>query len=111
MNERRYVRNLTLSFSAKRRNKWICALKTALAEVKIFGPTGDPNPAPSVTRYTQVPWDTVLYEDRKAAAEKEAEKGTGVPRSPLAGGSGWKLRDKNAEIRVYNSLVDRSSLF
>lgn len=88
-----------MSFPAKRRNKWICALKAALAEVKIYGPTGDPNPPPSVTRYTQVPWDTVLYEERKAAAEKEAEKGIGAPRSPLAGGSGWQLRDKNAEIR------------
>lgn len=97
---------LTLTFvlsPAKRRNKWICALKQALAEVMVYGPTGDPNPPPAVTRYTQVPWDTVLYEDQKGAAEKGAEKDTGAPRSPLAGS--WALRDKNAVIRMCISFL------
>ncbi|KDQ21736.1 hypothetical protein BOTBODRAFT_212160 [Botryobasidium botryosum FD-172 SS1] len=31
--------------TARRRNKWVCALKATLAELKIFGPGGDPDKA------------------------------------------------------------------
>ena len=44
---------------AKRRNRWICALKTALAEVKIYGPKGNPHALPPITRIVNVPWDQV----------------------------------------------------
>jgi hypothetical protein len=37
----------------------MCALKTALAEVKIYGPNGDPDAQPKVSRYTKVPWSIV----------------------------------------------------
>lgn len=47
------------AIKAKRRNKWICALKTALEEVKIYGPSGDPDAPPAVSRYTEVPWSIV----------------------------------------------------
>jgi len=43
------------SYLAKRRNKWICALKTALGELKVYGPKGNPDTGPSTTRYTKVP--------------------------------------------------------
>ncbi|ORY33717.1 Mechanosensitive ion channel-domain-containing protein [Naematelia encephala] len=46
----------------QRRNKWICALKMTLADLKIWGPggAGDPAPAPpDPTRYTMVPWEEV----------------------------------------------------
>ena len=82
--------------TAKRRNKWICALKQALAEVKIYGPSGDPSPPPAVTRYTQVPWETVLYEERKAEQEKELAKAQ--PHTAPTGS--WDLRDKNAAIFI-----------
>ncbi|TFY54037.1 hypothetical protein EVG20_g9871 [Dentipellis fragilis] len=55
---------------AKRRNKWVCALKTALAEVKIFGPEGNPDAVPAPTRYTLVPWEQVEEEERRAAFNK-----------------------------------------
>ncbi|KAA1474278.1 hypothetical protein DENSPDRAFT_840858 [Dentipellis sp. KUC8613] len=55
---------------AKRRNKWVCALKTALAEVKIFGPEGDPDAVPAPTRYTLVPWEQVEADERRAAFNK-----------------------------------------
>lgn len=42
-----------------RRNKWICALKTYLAEVKIYGPKGDPDKIPDTGRYTIIPWEEV----------------------------------------------------
>ncbi|RXW21641.1 hypothetical protein EST38_g4203 [Candolleomyces aberdarensis] len=84
------------SLKSKRRNKWICALKQALAEVNIYGPTGNPNPPPAVTRYTQVPWETVIWAEQKAAEEKAREQ-LQHPQPPHHIG-GWDLRDKDASI-------------
>jgi hypothetical protein len=88
---------------AKRRNKWICALKTVLSEVKIYGPGGNPDPPPSTTRYTKVPWETVQAADRQAAGQA-----THTPELPVPIG-GWQLTDKNAVIRklTTTSLVLR----
>jgi len=78
---------------AKRRNKWICALKAALADVKIFGPKGNPKAVAAPDRYTLVPWDEVQANERDAlqvdSAESDAHK---MP------AGGWKLSDKNAPI-------------
>jgi hypothetical protein len=44
------------ALKVQRRNKWICALKMTLAELKIWGPAGagDPAPAPpDPTKYTR----------------------------------------------------------
>jgi len=75
---------------AKRRNKWICALKTALADVKIFGPTGDPKAKPATTPYTIVPWEKFQEDELKAAQEGQAKTGAPV--------GGWRLSDRNAVI-------------
>jgi hypothetical protein len=75
---------------AKRRNKWICALKTTLAELKIFGPKGDPDAPLPTKRYAKVPWNAADHgpsRDHLMQAE---------PRSPIGG---WKLTGKNAVIR------------
>ncbi|KAH0589492.1 hypothetical protein J132_05680 [Termitomyces sp. J132] len=80
---------------AIRRNKWICALKTALAELEIYGPAGNPGASPPPTRYTKVP-----YEEIKAQERQEAER---VSKFPGNSSSGWQLSDKNAVI------VDESS--
>ncbi len=76
----------------KRRNKWICALKKAMADVKIFGPKGDPDAIPTPTRYTRVPWELVKEGDDKAAGGK-------APDEPSAPKDGWQLSDKNAAMR------------
>ncbi|KAF8973263.1 hypothetical protein BDZ97DRAFT_1780386 [Flammula alnicola] len=81
------------ALKGKRRNKWICALKTILADIKIYGPSGDPNPPPAVSRYTKVPWDIIDSEDRKT--HQKASEPIEFPR-PLV--DGWKLDDKNAAI-------------
>ncbi|KDR75887.1 hypothetical protein GALMADRAFT_68503 [Galerina marginata CBS 339.88] len=81
---------------AKRRNKWICALKAILAEVKIHGPSGDPNPPPAVSRYAQVPWELIEAEDRKKANQKPSQPAE----DQLPPSGGWKLDDKNAAIRT-----------
>src|ERR1700743_1854834 len=56
-------------WTAKRKNKWICALKTSLADLDIFGPGGNPSPKPSTSRYTLVPWELVAEEDKGKEAE------------------------------------------
>ena len=56
------------SLPATRRNKWICALKSNLAEAKIYGPKGDPDATPVPTRYTVVPWEEVREKDIKKSA-------------------------------------------
>lgn len=43
----------------QRRNKWICALKTALKECKIYGPSGDPAATAPPSEVTLVPWEDV----------------------------------------------------
>ncbi|PPQ98611.1 hypothetical protein CVT24_003944 [Panaeolus cyanescens] len=80
------------ALKAKRRNKWICALKTILGELKIYGPSGDPSPPPSVSRYTAVPWSLIEAEDRKAQTEAPQFPEARVP------AGGWNLGDKNAAI-------------
>ncbi|KAF9049751.1 hypothetical protein BJ165DRAFT_1341961 [Panaeolus papilionaceus] len=85
------------ALKAKRRNKWICALKTILGELKIYGPGGDPSPPPSVARYTEVPWSLIESEDRNAKAAPQFPE----PRAPT---EGWNLGDKNAAIRTVLSL-------
>jgi hypothetical protein len=81
---------VTYRHVVQRRNKWICALKKALGEAKIFGPGGDPNAKPEPTRYTQVPWEDVQAEEKKAAKHTD-------PLQPVHT-QDWSLFDKNAAI-------------
>ncbi|KAG7098557.1 hypothetical protein E1B28_000491 [Marasmius oreades] len=74
------------ALKAKRRNRWICQLKTTLAELGIYGPSGNPGATPAPKRYTEVPW-----EEAKAGDTKH---------QPITSGStpaaGWRLSDSNA---------------
>lgn len=72
---------------AKRRNKWICALKSVLADLHIYGPTGNPDKEPETTRYTKVPWEKVEADDRK--------KATSMPPVPAEPVGGWHLSGSN----------------
>ena len=74
-------------YTVKQRNKWICALKKALADVKIYRSTGNPDAIPAPTRYTQVPWELVK--------EGDGSKKPGEPSTPE---DGWQLSDKNAAM-------------
>lgn len=77
--------------SVKRRNKWICALKTCLLELKIFGPKGDPGAEAEPAMYTQVPWDEVRAKKEQAKQEKEQE-----PPANMALKSDYNFADKHA---------------
>ncbi|WWC58465.1 uncharacterized protein I303_101007 [Kwoniella dejecticola CBS 10117] len=50
------------ALKVQRRNKWVCALKMTLADLKVWGPAGAGNPDPDAaepTQYTLVPWEEV----------------------------------------------------
>src|SRR5258706_240954 len=83
-------------WTAKRKNKWICALKAAMADIKVFGPTGDPNPKPPTSRYTIVPWDLISEQDRlKEAAPHSTLPGMQDPRASVGD---WNLTDSNTAL-------------
>ncbi|KAG6900760.1 hypothetical protein C0993_002184 [Termitomyces sp. T159_Od127] len=85
---------LTLSadikYKTSRRNKWICALKTTLVELKIYGPAGNPDVQPPPMRYTKVP-----YEEIKAKESQATEEASKFPLTPHPE---WQLADKDAVI-------------
>lgn len=83
--------------AAKRKNQWVCALKQALSDCQIYGPTGDPAAPPGVQHVTMVPFEPA---DSKVAAP------TAMP-EPLIPRGNYNLTDKNAVIAddsldVYN---------
>lgn len=87
------------ALKVQRRNKWICALKEALAELKIYGPGGSGNPAPDPAapiEYTQVP-----YTAPADTAVASAPAGS----SPLrgAGGGGHRSEDSGDNNSRYGS--------
>ncbi len=91
----------------RRRNKWICALKTSLAELKIFGPGGNPNKDASTTMYTQVPWDEFLElkrdeEARQAAASLQKHM-HGVDETKIPK-TDYSLQDKNALLSMFHPV-------
>jgi hypothetical protein len=85
------------SWAAKRKNKWICALKAALADLDIYGPSGNPSPKPTTSRYTLVPWELVADEDRSKEDESHQIPPGGIqePRIPE---SNWRLTDSNIAL-------------
>lgn len=88
------------ALKAKRRNKWICALKSILGEVGIYGPGGNPDGPPSTARYTQIPWEEF----------KAMERGSPMPRSPILPrpAGGWRLSDAHAVGDGADNVFDES---
>lgn len=84
------VSSITL---AKRRNKWICALKTSMAELKIYGSKGDPSAKPGPTKYTQVPWEEFKASERTEMPMPEAS--ISEPRIPRGE---WSFTDQDAVV-------------
>jgi len=82
------------SLKSKRKNKWICALKAALADIKIYGPSGEPNPKPSTSRYTLVPWELISEQDRQQEAGSHPTPPGGI-QEPRIPDSNYNLTDSN----------------
>ncbi|KAI0675104.1 Mechanosensitive ion channel-domain-containing protein [Trametes maxima] len=85
------------TLKAQRRNKWICALKTSMDKVNIFGPDGDPKAAAGTTKYTLVPYEEFLRKEHEAAHLEPERPGGGMQelRIPTAT---WAFADQNSAI-------------
>ncbi|KAG9013647.1 hypothetical protein FRB90_005819 [Tulasnella sp. 427] len=88
------------ALKAKRRNMWICCLKQSMAEVGIYGPSGNPNAVSGPTQYTLVPWDEVKSHD-----DTPAESGGGTIREPRIPRTDFNLADKNAALKDSADVV------
>ncbi|KAL0072385.1 hypothetical protein AAF712_000148 [Marasmius tenuissimus] len=77
------------ALKTKRRNRWIIQLKTTLAELGIYGPSGNPDSTPAPKRYTEVPWSEVKEEDEVKLPR---------PISTQVPPQGWRLSDNNAAM-------------
>lgn len=51
------------ALKATRRNKWVCALKSSLQKVQMYGPGGNPDAKSDPVQYTLVPFDEVKLDD------------------------------------------------
>ncbi|KAG8685940.1 hypothetical protein FRC11_009802 [Ceratobasidium sp. 423] len=81
------------ALKTKRRNKWVCALKAAMAELKIYGSTGDPSAKPGPTKYTKVPWEEVKQMERTEMPLPDLSNAE--PRIPRVE---WSFTDQDAMI-------------
>jgi len=70
-------------------------LKTSLGEVGIYGPAGPPASGPALSRFTQVPYETVLEQDRIAAEEERLAAERLRLRGTHGPNAGWQLSDNN----------------
>jgi hypothetical protein len=80
--------------TATRRNKWICALKTYLAEAKIYGPKGNPDAVAAPKRYTVIPWEEVQAKEGKGASP------VAPPTVPMPSG-GYNLMSRSNVMRKF----------
>jgi hypothetical protein len=71
---------------------WICALKTAMAELKIYGPSGDPSAVAGPQQVTMVPWETVQSQATEKEESTDRQREPNIPRGK------WALSDKNAQV-------------
>lgn len=72
-------------------------MKIALADLEIYGPTGNPNPKPKTSRYTLVPWELVTAEDQ----DKEDVLHPTLPghiEEPTVPASNWNFTDSNIAL-------------
>lgn len=63
------------ALKVQRRNKWVCALKNAMADCQIFGPAGAGNPAPAPAdpiAYMQVPYGPPYQQDNNEGRSLES---------------------------------------
>jgi len=77
------------AIKARRRNKWVCALKTFLADAHVYGPGGNPNAAAGPTQYTLVPWEQVKHEQDVQAPSMPQP-------APVMPAGGWNLANESA---------------
>ena len=93
---------ISCTCAVKRRNKWICALKTSLSELEIWGPKGNPDAEAEPAMYTKVPWEEV--QAKKREREEEDQDHLAMPEpvtEPRLPRTDFSFTDKNALIRKF----------
>lgn len=90
------------TLKAQRRNKWICALKTSMQKAKIYGPGGNPDVQAGPTKYTLIPYEDVLREERQAERRPTAGSAMSELQAPE---SEWTFADRNSAIGASDLLV------
>lgn len=70
------------ALKGKRRNKWICALKSSLAQVRMFGPSGDPDAKTEPTAYTIVPYEETRRHSMISSPITEPQANVGGLKEP-----------------------------
>lgn len=85
------------TLKAQRRNKWICALKSSLEKLKIFGPDGNPNAQTAPTKYTQVPYEEVLRQEEAAKRAQHPSNSSSMSELHIPK-SDWTFADQNSAI-------------
>lgn len=91
----RYKSNLQdAGLMARRRNKWVCALRGFMAELEIFGPAGDPNALPLTQHWAQV--EPVPEPEKK----KKSEGGSGDGDRDEKHGNALGLREDGGETAI-----------
>lgn len=85
------------TLKAQRRNKWICALKSSMEKLKVFGPDGDPSANPGPTKYTQVPYEEVLRQEEAAKRGQHPSHGSSMSELHIPK-SDWTFADQNSAI-------------
>ena len=83
------------TLKAQRRNKWICALKSSMAKLNIFGPGGDPGGHPGPAKYTLVPWEEVKRKEDEEEHHRHATSHS--PELQIPKGD-WTFADQNSAI-------------
>ena len=85
------------TLKAQRRNKWICALKSSMEKLKIYGPDGDPNGQTPPTKYTQVPYEEVLRQEEAAKRAQHPSNSSSMSELHIPK-SDWTFADQNSAI-------------
>ncbi|OBZ67098.1 putative MscS family protein C2C4.17c [Grifola frondosa] len=85
------------ALKAQRRNKWICALKSSLEKVQIYGPSGNPHAKPPPSRYTLVPWDDVVKQEQETEQPQRQQSAGGLQELRIPNAN-WALTDSNAVL-------------
>ena len=70
-------------------------MKTSLAELKIFGPTGNPDAKAAMKVYSEMPWEEFKLNEITQMPVPQHNMETTIPRTDYA------FSDKNAELSKF----------
>ncbi|KAH9858627.1 Mechanosensitive ion channel-domain-containing protein [Lenzites betulinus] len=97
------------TLKAQRRNKWICALKSSMDKVKVYGPAGNPNATSGPAKYTLVPYEEVLRTEEAARGAPPPMPTPGTLHEMHIPTAQWAFTDpKNAIVDPSQDVFDEN---